>query len=151
MTRVKFAHRPFDSGFNTLVNDLFADIPVLFKNGNGQDWKGSVPVNIKESEKNYMIEVIAPGFEKTDFKINLEQDLLTVSAEKKDEVKNEPNAQQEKDIRKEYSYRSFKRAFTLDEKIDADSIEAKYVNGVLTLNLGKKEEVKSASKDISVL
>ena len=56
----------------------------------------------------------------------------------------------EKEIRKEYSYRSFKRSFTLDEKIDGNAIEAKYVNGVLTLNLPRKEEVKTASKDISI-
>jgi HSP20 family protein len=61
-------------------------------------------------------------------------------------VKNEG----EKEIRREYSYRSFKRSFTLDEKIDAAGIDAKYVNGVLTLNLPKKEEVKSASKDINI-
>jgi HSP20 family protein len=90
--------------------------------------------------------VVAPGFEKTDFKINLDKDVLTISAEKREGEKNEPG----KEIRKEYSFRSFKRSFTLDEKIDGNAIEAKYVNGVLTLNLPKKEEVKTASKDISI-
>lgn len=147
MTHVKFSRKPFQTSFNTLVDDLFAEVPVLFKNGaNGHEWKGSVPVNIKETEKSYSLDVIAPGFEKADFKINLDQDTLTISAEKD----NGANNDSAKEIRKEYSYRSFKRSFTLDEKIDGAGIEAKYVNGVLTLNLPKKEEVKSASKDIII-
>ena len=83
--------------------------------------------------------------------MNLEENILTISAEKKTEAKNDSgNNRNEKEIRKEYQYKSFQRSFTLDEKIDAAGIEAKYVNGVLTLNLPKKEEVKSASKDISI-
>lgn len=147
MTQVRFSRKPFETTFNSLVDDLFAEMPALFKNGNSQqEWKGFAPVNIRESEKSYNLDVVAPGFEKADFKVSLDQNILTVSAEKKDEVKNEG----EKEIRREYSYRSFKRSFTLDEKIDAACIDAKYVNGVLTLNLPKKEEVKSASKDISI-
>ena len=147
MTQVKFNRRPFETAFNSIVDDLFSEMPVLFKNGNGQSqWNGFAPVNIKETEKNYSIDVVAPGFEKGDFKVNLDQDVLTISAEKKNETKNEG----EKEIRREYSYRSFKRSFTLDEKIDAPGIGAKYVNGILTLNLPKKEEVKTASKEISI-
>ena len=144
MTHVKFNRRPFEGTFNNLVDDLFAEFPVLYKNE--QNWKGTVPVNIKETGKNYSIEIVAPGFEKTDFKVNLEQQLLTISAEKKSEAKEE----NEKQIRKEYSYRSFKRSFTLDEKTDGNNIDAKYVNGVLTLNLPKKEEVKPAVKEINI-
>jgi len=144
MTQVKFSRRPLEASFNNLVDDLFAEMPGLLRNG-GQ-WKGYAPVNIRETEKSYGIDVVAPGFEKTDFKVNLDQDVLTISAEKREEEKNET----EKEIRKEYSYRSFKRSFTLDEKIDGNAIEAKYVNGVLTLNLPRKEEVKTASKDISI-
>jgi HSP20 family protein len=147
MTQLRFSRKPFETSINSLVDDLFADLPVLFKNGNNQSqWKGFAPVNIKETEKNYSIDVAAPGFEKADFKVSLDQDILTISAEKKEEVKNEG----EKEIRREYSSRSFKRSFTLDEKIDAAAIEAKYVNGVLTLNLPKREEVKEASKEISI-
>lgn len=144
MTHVKFNRRPFEGTFNNLVDDLFAEFPVLYKNE--QNWKATVPVNIKETDKNYSIDIVAPGFEKTDFKISLEQQLLTISAEKKNEVKEE----NEKQIRKEYSYRSFKRSFTLDEKTDGTKIDAKYVNGVLTLNLPKKEEVKPVVKEISI-
>jgi len=153
MTQVKFSRRPFETSFNSLVDDLFNEMPVLFRNGNNQaqPWKGFAPVNIREAEKNYIIDVAAPGFDKADFKVNLDQDILTISAEKKDEVKNDSDSyRNEKEIRKEFSYRSFKRSFTLDEKIDVAGIEAKYVNGVLTLNLPKKEEVKQASKEISI-
>jgi HSP20 family protein len=151
MTQVKFSRKPFESTFNSLVDDLFSEMPVLFKNGDhSAQWHGSAPVNIKESEKNYSIEVVAPGFEKSDFKIDLNQDVLTISAEKENEARSETDDKNEKQIRKEYSSRSFKRSFTLDEKIDTETIEAKYVNGVLTLNLAKKEEVKPASKQISI-
>lgn len=147
MTNVKFNSKPFAGTFNNLVDDLFAELPVLFKNDfNNAERKGFVPVNVKETEKGYELEVVAPGFEKTDFKVNLDQNLLTISAEKKDELKDE----NQKQIRREYSYRSFKRSFTLDEKIDATDIEASYINGVLTLNLPKKEVVKPSTTEIVI-
>ncbi len=147
MTQVNFSRKPFEGTFNNLVDDLFTELPALFKTEfNQPNRKGFVPVNVKETEKSYQLEVIAPGFEKTDFKINLDQNLLTVSVEKKDEVKDE----NQKQIRREYSYRSFKRSFTLDEKIDATNIEASYINGVLTLNLPKKEVVKASATEISI-
>jgi len=147
MTNVKFNRRPFEGTFNNLVDDLFFELPVLFKNEfNNGGRKTFVPVNVKETEKTYQLEVVAPGFEKTDFIINLDQNLLTISAEKKEEVKQE----NEKQIRREYSYRSFKRSFTLDEKIDATNIEASYINGVLTLNLPKKETVKASATKIVI-
>jgi HSP20 family protein len=152
MALVQFNRRPFETSFDSLFNDLIADMPVLFKNGkNDSAWKGFVPANVKESEKNYSIELVAPGFDKADFKVNVEQDILTVSAEKKNEAKNDAgNQSNEKEIRREYHYRSFKRSFTLNDSVNAENIEAKYVNGVLTLNLPKKEEVKTASKEISI-
>ena len=147
MTNVKFNRRPFEGTFNNLVDDLFTEFPILFANDfNKNGRKGSVPVNVKESEKSYELEVVAPGFEKADFKINIDQDLLTISAEKKDDVKEENS----KSIRREYSYSSFKRSFTLDEKIDATNIVASYINGVLTLNLPKKVEVKAPVTEIVV-
>ncbi len=147
MAYVKFNSRPFEGTFNNLVDDLFTELPVLFKNDfNNAERKGTIPVNVKETEKSYQLEVVAPGFEKSDFKVNMEQDLLTISAEKKSEVKDE----NEKHIRREYSFRSFKRSFTLDEKIDATNIEASYVNGVLTLNLPKKVAVKASATEIII-
>ena len=149
MTSVKFNTRPFEGTFNTFVDDLITELPVFFKNEFNQPVrKGSIPVNVKETDKSYLLEVIAPGFEKTDFKVNVEQNLLTISAEKK-EAGFVP-ASQEKQVRREYSFRSFKRSFTLDEKTDATKIEASYINGVLTLNLPKKEVVKVSATEIVI-
>lgn len=145
MTLVKFNRRPFEGSFNNFVDDLFTNFPVLTKN-DGDQALGFAPVNIKETDKNYSIEVVAPGFEKADFKVNVDEQILTISAEKKNEVKEE----NEKQIRREYSYRSFKRSFTLDEKTDVNGIDAKYVNGVLTLNLPKKVEVKTPAQQINI-
>src|SRR5258705_3026234 len=147
MTHVKFTRKPFEGSLNNIVDDLFAELLVFLKNEfiqSGQ--KGFIPVNIKEMDKSYRLEVIAPGFEKTDFRVNLDQNLLTISAEKKDEVKEE----NEKTIRREYNYRSFKRSFTLDDKIDATKIDASYINGVLTFNLPKMEMVKASATEITI-
>lgn len=144
MTLTNFYRRPLDSSFNNLIDDFFTGLPVTYKNGGKQG--AFAPVNIKENEKGYLIELVAPGFDKSDFKISLDQHLLTISAEKKEESKDE----NEKIVRNEYSYRSFKRSFSLDEKTDASNIDAKYVNGILTLNLPKKEVVKPEVKQISI-
>ena len=147
MTHVKFANRPFEKSINNMVDELMGGLPVLFNDGyNLINKNGFVPVNISETGTNYVLEVAAPGFDKADFKVSLDDKILTVSAEKKVEEKKVT----EKQIRKEFSYKSFKRSFTIDEKIDATAIEASYVNGVLTLNLPKKTEVREASKEIVI-
>lgn len=147
MTLVKLNGKPFQKSFNNLFEDFFNDMPVAFRNDLMPVGKNNLtPVNIKETEKSYNLEVVAPGFEKNDFKVSLDKNILTISAEKENETKED----NEKSILREYSYRSFKRSFTLDEKIDAVNIDAKYVNGVLTLNLPKKEIVKESVKEISV-
>ncbi|MCC7402399.1 MAG: Hsp20/alpha crystallin family protein [Chitinophagaceae bacterium] len=147
MTLVKFNRKPFDKSFNSLFEDFFSEIPVLYKNDfNDSAWKGLAPVNIRETEKSYILDVVAPGFEKNDFKVNIDQNILTILAEKRTETKKED----EKQVRKEYDYRSVKRSFTLDENIDSDHIEANYINGILTLNLPRKEEVKEAKKEITI-
>ena len=144
MTVVKFNNRPAN-GFN-LLDNFFSELPAFFKDDFGTKAQGFIPVNVKETKEAYQLEVVAPGFDKNDFTINLEKNILTVSAERKSEAENKD----EKQIRKEYSYHSFKRSFTVDEKVDAEKIEAKYVNGVLTLNLPRKAEVKASAKEISV-
>jgi HSP20 family protein len=147
MTNVKFNRKPFEGTFNNLVDDLFTELPALFKSEfNNVERKGLIPVNVKETVNSFQLEVVAPGFEKSDFKVNLDQNLLTISAEKKNELKEE----NEKLIRREYSYNSFKRSFTIDEKIEATNIEASYVNGVLILNLPKKEVVKVSATEIVI-
>jgi len=146
MTLVKFNRRPFDRTFNNFVDDFFSDLSVFKEGDIKREWKGLVPVNVTENEKSYNIEVVAPGFEKADFKVTVDDQILTISAEKKSETSEE----NKKQIRKEYNYRSFKRSFTLDEKTDGAGVDAKYVNGILTLKLPKKEEVKTPAQQISI-
>ena len=103
-------------------------------------------INISEDEKSYTVDVVSPGFKKEDFKINLDNGLLTVSFEKKEETENK----EYKTIRKEFSFRSFKRSFNLDDKINTGGIQAKYENGVLKIYLPKKEEVAIAPQQIAI-
>ena len=154
MLSVRLNRKPFDTGLNKIMDDLWAEFPSVFKHDfNESQAKGTVPVNVKETDNGYELEVVAPGFDKKDFSVSADRGLLTISAEKKTEVKEENPEKTEgsqKILRREYSYSSFKRTFTLDERIDATRIEASYINGVLHLNLPKKEEVKEAAKAIEI-
>ncbi|NHE59721.1 Hsp20/alpha crystallin family protein [Cyclobacterium plantarum] len=114
------------------------------------DWdqKFEIPsVNIKETEKEFQIEVAAPGFEKKDFKIESSEGVLTIQAEK--EIKKEEDKEEIK--RQEFSYASIKRSFSLPENAESDKIEAKYENGILMLEIPKlKQVVAPAKKEIKV-
>ena len=145
MTLVK-VNNPAAKTFNGLMNELFNDLPASFGRTAREDVFGFPPVNIVEKADNYQLEVAIPGFEKADFNVKVEENLLTISATKKEEAKVEGD----KVIRREFSNKSFKRSFTLDEKIESGSIEAKYDNGILKLQLPKKAEVKAAAKEINV-
>lgn len=147
MSIVKFKHYPSPNSFNNLMDDFLPQFPSLFKEDINGFFGRSAPVNIIEKKDGYILEIIAPGFNKEDFKIALEKNLLQVSAERKLEKEKK---EEEKSIRKEFTIQSFKRSFTLNEKIDNDKIEAKYKNGVLTLNLANKAEVKAPMKQINI-
>lgn len=95
-------------------------------------------VNISEEKEAFKVTMAAPGMKKDDFKIDVEGNLITISAES-EESKEEKD---KKYSRKEYNYSSFSRSFTLPQDVNKDKIEAKYDNGVLTLALPKKDEVK---------
>jgi HSP20 family protein len=141
MTLVK--HHP--AHFSNLFDEFFGNYPVNW----GKDIQaafGNPKVNIHETADAYHVELNAPGRNKEDFKIDVENGLLTISFEKKTETENK----EYKTIRKEFSYQSFKRSFNLDENINADAIQAKYENGVLKLLLPKKEEIKTAPKQITI-
>ena len=98
-------------------------------------------VNIKETENSYEVEMAAPGLKKDDFKIELDNNVLTISSEKSEETQ-EGNGN-EKYSRREFSYQSFQRSFTLPkEVVDEDKIEAHYREGVLQLRIPKKEKAK---------
>ncbi len=145
MTFVK-VNSPMNKTFDGLMNELFNDLPANFGKSIREDVLHFPPANIVEKGDFYKIELAAPGMEKADFNVKLDGKILTISSEKKTEAA----AENEKMIRKEFGYKSFKRSFTLDEKIDATNITAKYENGILTLVLPKKEEVKGGAKDITI-
>ena len=97
-------------------------------------------VNVKETDEAFEIEVAAPGMSKGDFKVNLENNTLTISSEKKEEKKQEEKG---RFTRREFSYQSFQRSFTIPENlVEGDQITARYCEGILCVHLPKKEEVK---------
>jgi HSP20 family protein len=141
MTHVRFNNRPVK--LDNLFNDFF-NLPVTWNNPVQHT---AVPAaNVYETPSAYQLELNVPGRNKEDFKINLEKDLLTVSFEKADET----TAEGVNVIRKEFSARSFKRSFSLDEKIDVNNIQAKYENGILKIDLPKKAEAKEEPKQITI-
>lgn len=121
-----------------LVEEFFNN-DVLFPRFFDNEVRKSLPaVNIVESKDDYKIEVAAPGLNKEDFKIDLENNVLTVSSER--EEKKEAN--EEKVMRKEFSNYSFTRSFTLPMTVNADKIEASHKDGILYITIPKKEEAK---------
>jgi|ERR1041385_2413061 HSP20 family protein len=136
----------------TLIPSVFSDFfdtdrffsPRWFE----REFAETLPaVNIKESGKLFNIEFAAPGFGKNDFKINVEDDVLTISAEKQEEKKDEG----ERYTKKEFNYASFSRSFTLPQNANGEKVDSKYENGILKLTLPKKEETKvSSRKEIKV-
>jgi HSP20 family protein len=102
--------------------------------------------NVYETKEGYSLEMNVPGRNKEDFQIAVEKNLLTISYEMKSEQKQDDK----KVLRREFSFQSFKRTFSLDDQINSQAIEAKYENGVLKLWLPKKEEVKETVKQITV-
>ncbi len=105
-------------------------------------------VNVKEKEDEYVIEVAAPGMQKKDFHVNYDNGRLTISSEKKEEKEHKD----ERVNRREFSYQSFQRSFTVpEEQVNADKIGAKYADGILYLNLPKRDEVKAKpAKEIKI-
>ena len=128
--------------------NYFPSIFDRFFNNDLMDWNisnfsstnTSLPaVNVKESEDEFTIEVAAPGMTKKDFNISFHNNVLTISSEKK----NEKEDKKDNYTRKEFSYQSFQRSFTVAENtVDSDKITAKYTDGILTITLPKREEVR---------
>lgn len=128
---------------NDLFDEFFSNLPSAW--GKETGWNVP-PVNIHENNEAYHLELVAPGLNKEDFKVSLEKGMLTISYEKKLETEQKDY----KTHRKEFSVTSFKRSFSVDDKINSEGIQAKYENGVLKLLLPKKEEVKVLPKEISI-
>ena len=126
--------------FQDFFNEDF--FPVFPKN------TGTLPsVNIREDDKAFYLELAVPGMNKNDLKIELKDEVLTISSEHKEEK--EDNAEGYK--RKEFSYNSFCRSFYLPEDIDSDKIDANYKDGILNVEIPKKEvEKKTRSKEVKI-
>jgi len=145
MTLVK-VNNPISKSLDGLMNEIFNDLPVNFGKTVRENVLGFPAVNILEKEEAYHIQVAAPGLEKTDFSIKIDANLLTISSVNKVETIEE-NVKQ---IRKEFSFKSFKRSFTIDEKIDLANISAQYEKGILNVVLTKKVITPKESKEITI-
>lgn len=140
MTLIRYKSNPNDLRFPSFYN--------VFDNFFGNDLGGvstkaaaTLPaVNIKESKEAFQIEVAAPGLTKKDFEIEVENDVLKISSKK--EEKHEEKAEDGTYSKREFSYHSFRRVFTLPKTVNADKIEASYNDGILSLSIPKKEEAK---------
>ena len=121
--------------FPSLLDELFK--PDWF--GGMEGMRTSVPaVNIKENDTAFTLELAAPGKKKEDFNIEVDESVLTISSENK--IEKEEKSDNGKYTRREFSFSSFRRSFTLPESVDEDKINAHYENGVLALTLPKREE-----------
>ena len=133
------------------TNNYFPSILDEFFNNNSarsNNVRFATPkVNVSENEKSWNIELAAPGLEKEDFKIAVNDDVLSISNEKKDEKKEEGKNY----MRREFNYCSFSRSFMLPELADIEKIDAAYRNGVLEVSIPKKEaEVKQEARVINI-
>lgn len=144
-------------------SDFFQpSLPSLFSNflrGDMWDWMNSnfssgnstLPaINIKETENEYILEVAAPGMKKEDFKIRMENGMLTIYSEKQEEIENQDKKGAYS--RREFNYQSFQRSFSIPEDmVDGENIQARYHDGILDIRLPKKEEVKpKPAREISI-
>ena len=142
MALVKF-NEPRQTALAPLFNDVFES---FFNDSFLSDRMISrVPaVNIAETENEYQIELAAPGMKKEDFKVNLDKNLLSISVEKR--MENTEADESRKYNRREYSYSSFVRTFTLPESADQEQIDAQYIDGILKIKVAKREEARLQTK-----
>lgn len=146
MTLVK---RNSDNVLPSLFDNFFTRDWMDWNNSNFSNTNTTLPaVNVRENENEYIIEVAAPGMKKNDFKINLDNNQLNISSERKDEKEEK----EEKFSRKEFCYQSFHRSFQLPvDYVNENAISAKYNEGILFIHLPKKEEAKpKPSKSIPI-
>jgi len=127
----------FNDIFESFFNDSFISDRMVTR----------VPAaNISETPDHFHVELAAPGLKKEDFKLNLDKNMLSISVEQRSENKDDLKNYS----KREYSYNSFVRSFTLPETADDNSIEAEYADGILKINIAKKEEAKSVRRQIEV-
>ena len=139
MKLAKVSDRLFPT-FPSFIDNFFSRDLMDWNNSNFSSTNSTIPaVNIRETDDAFMIEVAVPGMTKENFKVNLDGDQLLITSERRDE-KNESD---ENYSRREFSYQSFHRSFTIPQgSVDGDKIYAKYTDGILSITLPKREEVK---------
>lgn len=144
--------RKGENGDSLLVPSVFSDLfDVNRFFGNEPSWidvtKRIPSVNIRETNKEFLIEMASPGMKREDFKVNVENHVLSISSEKEEEKVQE----NEQFTKKEFSYNSFSRSFTLPDYVKSQDIIAKYENGILKLSVPKKEtSISNPKKEIVV-
>jgi HSP20 family protein len=144
MTLVKFGKEQKSGIVNPFFNDVYSLLNDSFLN---EKIATRTPaVNIAETDNQFEIDLAVPGLSKEDIKINLDKNVLSVSADKKTETVDE----NKKFTKREYSFNSFSRSFNLPESADQSKIEADYTAGILKLTITKKEEAKFQSREIAV-
>ena len=131
-----------------LVDEFFNDnfFSGFFDNGYTPRNNWAPAVNVEETEKDYQIEVAAPGLEKNDLKLTVDNGVLTIAYEKEAEKEEKKNSY----LRREFGYTSFSRSFTLPEETDVDKINATHKNGVLHVTIPKAEAKVVPSKEIKI-
>lgn len=127
--------------FGNLIDQFFNNEFFDWSNRNFSVTNTTLPaVNVKEDNDKFQVEVAAPGLKKEDFKVEVNRNVLSISSEKREEKTEGQEGGTY--TRREFSYQSFVRSFSLPESVDAEKIEASYNDGVLVLNIPKKEEAK---------
>lgn len=126
------------SAWNSFIDELFSENINTLKNKDFNKGITSPKVNITETDEAFTLDMAVPGFKKSDFLIDVENELLSVSAE----MNKEKEESKENYTRKEFGYASFKRTFALPETVEEDDIKATYTDGILSLHIPKKEEAK---------
>jgi HSP20 family protein len=140
------ASRPATTWVDQLLQDNLNQFFNLEFPGLGKNMQ--VPVNVRETDKAYEMELMVPGLRKEDLKLQATNDMLTVSYEQ--ETKNEEKGENNEWLRQEYKMQSFSRSFSLDDTVDVNKINASYEHGVLRLTLPKKEHAQKISKSIEI-
>ncbi len=139
MNLMRFNHQPNFPGFFNNFEKALSD--------NFENSQNNVPsVNIKDEDKSFVVELAVPGMEKKDFSVKLDNNKMTVSSERKEE-KAESNSTYSI---KEFSFNSFSRSFTLPKNIEFENVKADYKDGILSINLPKKEAEVKLKREIKI-
>ena len=134
-----------------LINGLFHDsLQRIFDENFWNDTPmstGGVPVNVRETEKEYQIDIVAPGCRKEDFKVSINEKLLTVSFSPEKTIDSTDKVSW---TRNEYVQESFSKIFVVDESVDVNNIAATYQDGILRISLAKNQQAKSSARQIEI-